>query len=548
MPPTCPRLAGRFRFILVAFLCYAAPAAAQMPLHQRIDQLVATGHKDYAKVAAPLADDAEFMRRVSLDTTGIIPSADAARAFLADAAPDRRVKLIDQLLATEKHAFHLATVFDVLLMDRRGDKHVKRPEWLGYLRESFKANKPYDQLVREILSADGSDPKSRAAARFFLDRDGEPHVLTKDISRLFLGMNLQCAQCHDHPLVNAYKQDFYYGIYAFLNRSYVYADKAAKLSIFAEKGDGDVSFSSVFVAKVTKKTGPRLPDGAEVPEPKFDKGQEYVSAVKAGERGIPKFSRRAQLAAKLTSPENTRFARSAVNRVWSLYLGRGLVHPVEFDHAGNPPSHPDLLQLLTEEFVAHKYDLRWLAREILLSDTYQRASALPAGATAPDPAWFAVGAVRALSPEQLSWSLLEATGQLGLERKAQGPKGTETALQAKFAPQVATFAGLFGSQPGEPASGDFEATIDQTLFMRNGAVVRTWLTPSGDNLTGRMMKLKDAGPIAEELVLATLGRRPTADEQKAIVDYLARHTADRATALPELAWALVSSAEFRFNH
>jgi hypothetical protein len=437
----------------------------------------------------------------------------------------------------------------VLLMDRRADKHVKRPEWMGFLGESFQTNKPYDQLVREILSADGSDPKTRRAARFVLDRDGEPHLLTRDISRLFLGMNLQCAQCHDHPLVNAYKQDHYYGIFAFLNRSYLYVDKAAKLSILAEKGEGDVSFQSVFVAKVTKKTGPRLPDGKEIEEPKFDKGKEYAAPIKPGQRGIPKFSRRAQLGQKLTSPDNARFARSAVNRIWSMYLGRGLVHPIEFDHPANPPSHPELLALLTDEFVRHKYDLRWLTREILLSQTYQKSSALPAGATAPDPARFAVANVRPLSPEQFAWSLLQATGQLALERKAAGPKGTEAALQAKLGPQIATFAKLFGSQPGEPASGDdFQATLDQTLFLRNGGVVRAWLAPNGGNLTGRLTAIKDAGAFADELYLAVYARRPTGDEQKMLAGYLERHAADRAAAVPELAWALLSAAEFRFNH
>jgi Protein of unknown function (DUF1553)/Protein of unknown function (DUF1549) len=534
---------------VLAILVSAAPVFGQAPLHHRIDQLIAAEHSDYAKVAAPRSTDEAFLRRLTLDLAGVIPSAEDVRAFLADRSPDRRAKRVDHLLASEKHAFHLADTFDVLLMDRRGDKQVKRAEWLGFLRESFKANKPYDQLVREILSADGSDPKARAAARFFLDRDGEPHVLTRDISRLFLGMNLQCAQCHDHPLVNAYKQDHYYGIYAFLSRSYLYSDKASKLTVFAEKGDGDVSFSSVFMTKVTKKTGPRLPDGPALPEPKFDKGQEYIAAIKPGERGIPKFSRRAQLAAKLTGSENSRFARSAVNRVWSMYLGRGLVHPVEYDHEGNPPSHAELLKLLADELIAHNYDLRWLTREILLSETYQRSSAVPPGARAPDPAWFAVAAVRPLSPEQFAWSLLEATGQLGAERKALGAKFTEAALQAKLAPQIATFASLFGGQPGDPSnSQDFEATLDQTLFLRNGGVVRTWLTPNGDNLTGRLLKLKDAAAIGEELYLAALGRRPTVEEQSLIASYLERHTADRAATMPELAWALLSSAEFRFNH
>jgi hypothetical protein len=543
------RCTGRFQIVMVAALLGAGPASAQVPVHQRIDQLISSGHKEFAKVAATGADDAEFLRRVYLDVVGVIPATDEARAFLADSSPDRREKLIDRLLSSDKHAFHLANVFDVLLMDRRPDKHVKRADWMAFLRESFQANKPYDQLVREILSADGSDPKTRAAARFFLDRDGEPHVLTKDISRLFLGMNLQCAQCHDHPLVNAYKQDHYYGVYAFLSRSYLYADKAKKLSVFAEKGEGDVSFSSVFMAKVTKKTGPRLPEGGELQEPKFEKGQEYVSAVKQGERGVPKYSRRAQLAEKLINAENVRFARSAVNRIWALYLGRGLVHPIEFDHEGNPPSHAELLKLLTDEFVAHKHDLRWLTREILLSETYQRSSVAAAGAPAADPSWFVVGMVRPLSPEQFAWSLLQATGQLDLERKAQGAKATEAALQAKFAPQIATFANLFGGTPGDPSSAqDFEATLDQTLFLRNGGVVRTWLTPNGSNLVGRLVPIKESAAFADELYLSVLARRPAADEQKLIADFLERHTADRAAALPELAWALLSSAEFRFNH
>src|SRR5205085_3506113 len=195
----------------------------------------------------------------------------------------------------------------------RGDKHVKRPEWLGFLRDSFKANKPYDQLIREILSADGGDPKTRAAARFFLDRDGEPHVLTRDISRLFLGMNLQCAQCHDHPLVDAYKQDHYYGVYAFLSRSYVFADKKAKTSVFAEKAEGDVAFESVFLPKVKKSTGPRLPDARPIAEPKFEKGKEYVVAPAKDVRPVPAFSRRALLAKEIV--ENKRFARAAANRL-----------------------------------------------------------------------------------------------------------------------------------------------------------------------------------------------------------------------------------------
>src|SRR5262249_15432142 len=144
---------------------------------------------------------AEFLRRVFLDLTSTIPTADEARAFLANTATDKRAKLIDQLLASPEHARHIATVLDVMLMERRPDKHVPRAQWLEFLRTSILANKPWDQLVAEILAADGTDAKTRPAAKFYLEREADPNVLTRDISRLFLGMNFQCCQCHDHPLV-----------------------------------------------------------------------------------------------------------------------------------------------------------------------------------------------------------------------------------------------------------------------------------------------------------------------------------------------------------
>src|SRR5262249_32068441 len=152
----------------------------------------------------------------------------------------------------------------------------------------FTANKPWDQLVRELLSADGVDPNQRAAAKFYLDRDAEPNLLTRDVSRLFLGMNLQCAQCHDHPRIDDYKQDHYYGLFAFFNRTVLFADKAKKVSSLGEKADGEVMFQSVFdPAKVTKTTGPRVPFGMLVTEPKFEKGQEYEAPPTGGARPVP---------------------------------------------------------------------------------------------------------------------------------------------------------------------------------------------------------------------------------------------------------------------
>ena len=513
-------------------------------LSQRIDQHIQKG----LTIAAPRSSDAEFLRRLYLQLTGVIPTIDETRGFLADSAANKRVKLIDKLLAGDGYARHMTNLFDALLMDRRPDKHVKRPEWREFLQTSFAANKPYDQFVREILSADGSDPKKRAPAKFFLDRDGEPNLLTKDISRLFLGMNLHCAQCHDHPLVEAYKQDHYYGVLAFLNRSYVFTDKATKLAVYAEKAEGDVTFQSVFVPKVTKNTLPRIPNGNELPEPKFDKGQEYVAPVPKGGRGIPKYSRRAQLAEQLTSKDNPRFARAAVNRFWFFLMGRGIVEPVEYDHPANPPSHPELLQMLTDDFIASKYDVKALVRAIVLTDAYQRSSEMPRGKDA-DPKTFAVAPLKSLTPEQFAWSLLQATGMIAAEKKAQGVKANDAAVYAKLAAQAAPVVTLFASQPGEPAFGqDFEATLDQTLFLANGNTLRDWLTARPGSLSARLSTFKDASAVADELYLSVLTRQPTPAERQEVVDYLGRRGADRAAAQQDLAWALMTSAEFRFNH
>jgi hypothetical protein len=532
-------------FAVSLALIAATNAFGQASLSQRIDQHIQKGIKDGG---TRRSDDAEFLRRVYLNLNGIIPSADEARTFFADKSPEKRVKLVDSLLANDNYSRHMTNLFDVLLMDRRPDKHVKRPEWHEFLRSSFAANKPYDALVRDILSADGIDPKTRPAAKFYLDREGEPNQLTKDISRLFLGMNLHCAQCHDHPIVEAYKQDHYYGLMAFLNRSYLFTDKASKTSVYAEKAEGDVTFQSVFVPKVTKNTGPRLPDGKAVAEPKFDKGQEYVKPVGKGERGTPKYSRRAQLAEQITSKDNPRFARATVNRLWYFMMGRGIIDPVEYDHPANGPSHPELLQILSEEFVASKHNVKALLRAIVLSDTYQRSSELPNGKDA-DPKTFAAASLKAMTPEQFAWSLLQATGMLDADRKAQGAKINEKALYTKLAAQATPIVNLFGTQPGDPAfNQEFEATLDQTLFLSNGGTLRDWLAIRPGSLIDRANRHKDAALVADELYLGVLTRMPTVDERNEVANYLARREAARVSALQDLAWALLASTEFRFNH
>jgi hypothetical protein len=531
----------------LCFVLGTAPLFAQAPLHQRIDELIARGKADFDAQAAPLASDAEFLRRITLDLTGSIPTATETRAFLADKTENKREVLIDRLLASPEHVRHMQNVFDVMLMERRPDKNVPRAQWQEYLHASLTANKPWDQLVREILSADGADAASRPAAKFYLDRAGEPHLLTRDISRLFLGTNYQCAQCHDHPRVKHYHQAHYYGIYAFLNRSFLFTDKAKKLTVFAEKADGDVTFVSVFdPAKVTKSTGPRMPERPLVKEPTLEKGKEYTVAPAKDVRPVPAFSRRAQLAVELTSLENVQFRRNFANRMWALMMGRGLVHPLDMDHPGNPPSHPELLQELTDDLLARKYDLHGLLRELALSKTYQRSSEVPDGKDyAVDS--FAVAYLKPLAPEAFAAALLQASGMTDAERQALGKGLTEAALHVRLAPQAAAVVNIFAGTAGQAEGQSFQATMNQALFVSNSSVLRTWVAPRAGGVLERAGKLKDE-EVADELYLSILTRPATDEERREVAEFLKLRASDRPAALKELAWALIASAEFRFNH
>lgn len=567
--------------LLVVFLCpaiapqnaranssteSAAPLVAKKPtlpvarrISPLIDELIQGGMQDYAKVASPVCSDSEFVRRVYLDLTGRIPTVDQTRAFLNDDSAEKRTVLVDQLLSSPEYARHLSQRLDVMLMERLRKKYINVTDWEEYLRESVAENKPLDQLVREIMSADGADPKQQAAARFYLARDGDVNELTRDISRIFLGADLTCAQCHDHPEVADWKQDHYYGISAFLVRSFVFTDKKKKQTVFAEKAEGEVKFESVFEVRDKTSKGPEttLPvvfNGPKVPEPAFKKGEEYKVKPAKDVRPIPKYSRRAQLGDALTSSSNKRFARTMANRLWALVMGRGIVHPLDADHADNPPSHPELLDLLTEELIAGNYDLKWYLRELVLSKTYQRSSTneLFASKSAQElaDAQFTHAILKPLTPEQFSRSVLEATGQAELYRNSLKQKLSEATLRKNLVGYERQFVSLFGGLPGEPVEG-FETTADQSLYLSNNGAIQGILSPRSGNTADRVLKIPADQPalIAEELYLSVLNRRPEATETKEVAALLAGKTGkERSEMVSDLIWALMMSSEFRFNH
>lgn len=533
-------------FLCGGYLFAAAPPKAprpvsSLPLHQQIDQLLESS-PGFAKHKAALSSDAEFLRRIYLDLTGTIPTSAEARAFLADRSPSKRQALIDRLLQSPEHARHLAIFFDVTLMERLADRHVPRAEWTEFLRRSILANQPWDEMAREILSGDGSDPKARHRIKFFLERNGEPNLVTRDISRLFLGTNLQCAQCHDHPRIEEYKQDDYYGLLAFVGRTSFVNDRKKKVALLGEKADGETTYQSVFdPRKVTKTALPRVPGGQPIKDPAVDKTKMYKVAPATGVAAVPAYSRRAQLAAALTQSSYLPFRRNIANRLWALMMGRGLVDPLDMDHPANPPSHPELLDLLADDIAARKFNMREFLREIALSQTYQRSSEPPSGVDPKAIPAHAVAELKPLTPEQLAFSLMQATGYTDNMRASLGKTLNEEKLYARLAGAVSPFVRNFGSPEGTAQS--FDARMDQALFLANGPTIRSWLSPGSVNLLGRLQKLS-GDALADELYLSIFTRYPEAGERREVADFLTRNPGRVA----DLAWALLASTEFRFNH
>ncbi|HIG82365.1 MAG TPA: DUF1553 domain-containing protein [Verrucomicrobiales bacterium] len=529
----------------IIFICALLPVLAGWAaesLSQRIDKLIAA--KAGRQPLAEPASDSEFLRRVYLDFTGQIPTAEGARKFLANPSADKRAKLIDQLFADARWAETMADRFHVLLMERRGEEE----EWRKWLVASFKANKPWDAMAREMLAPEGTDA-AKAGAWFFITKRLEKYGqnptdhpgLTRDVGRMFMGVDLQCAQCHRHLTVKDYKQLDFQGLYAaysnlrLQNPNDTIKVKWAMESLLKK----EMEFGSVF-SETKKTTGPRVPFGVPITIPEFKKGEEWAVKPdkKKGVSGRLKFSPLREIATRMATPENPYFARNIANRAWFLMMGRGLIEPLDLTHTKNPPSHPELLDLLAKELVAHKFDLKWLFRELARTQTYQRSSVLPKGG-APEHL-FASAKERPIAAEPLLRSVLLATG----ERDRVTKLDEEDAHSLKSFGDL--FQGAFANAPREPELA-VTPTLKAALFLRNNEAL-LWLVQRREgNLVDRLIKLKEPAKIANEAFLTLLARNPS-DAERAMVKSFLQKQPTLQNAVGDLVWALLSSTEFFVNH
>ncbi len=513
-----------------------AGRAEERPLRQLIDAEVrAAWQREHVTPAGP-ADDATFLRRVSLDLAGTIPSHDEARTFLADADPHRREKLIDRLLADPRYAAHQADVWDLVLFGRNPpnpDVTRNRDGFKKWLADKFAKNEPYDRWVRDLLLAeqDGSE-------LFYVQFRSQPEEAAVAVSRTFLGTQLQCARCHDHPFESWTQRDFY-GLAGFFVRLVVLdqpGPAGQRRFKLGEKSSGEVLFAGPAKDQKPGRKGEpvkaRFLGGPTLDEPPLPAGFKEAE-LKGSPASLPKpaFSRKEKLADWVTAPENPYFARAVANRVWGQFLGRGLVHPVDDLGGKNAPTHPELLKALAEQLAAHHFDLQWFIRELVNTDTYQLASTGPQ--TEATLRWYERARVRPLSAEELLAAVRTATGA-----DAAGLKpGGDT---------VEYFLRYFG----EPTNGqgEFQGGLTEHLFFNNSGQLLQMIRRRKGNLADTV--LASTAPWeqrVDRLFLSVLGRPPRPEEQKRFVAYL---TADpKAEPLVEEAvWVLLNSAEFRFNH
>ncbi len=542
----------------VVVLSFAWSEAAP-PLERQIDQAI---QQKAAQELRQGTDDYEFLRRVYLDLAGRVPTLQEIEQFTGDTRPDKRRRLIQRLLQSPWWAHRMSEAMNVMLIERRGEDAA----WMGYLRRSFLENKPWDQMVREILAGSPGPKGELAGVEFFyvvrLKRVGQvppdQEGLTRDIGRFFLGRDLECANCHDHPFVDDYQQLDYQGLHAFTASTFLHR-QGSKLMVAERVMNAPREFASVF-DKVPHTTGPRLPGGKAFPVPRFDKDQEYLEPPDRKKRtpGVPRFSPRALLAQNLPSPQYRPFVLNSANRFWFLMLGRGLVHPLDYFHADNPPSHPELLEQLGRALVEEKFNLRRFLAHLAFSRTYQQPSRWPAAGPVPPESFLAFNQ-KPLSPEQLAAAVLVATGHR-LDLEQMGVLGAEA---AKSLPEEAVrtagaspprkweehrrlFQKAFAG-PAKQAEVDFIPAVKGTLFLMNDPVVLELLEPRPGNLAQRLVQQSDPAQAVRTAYLAVLCRLPDEEEQQEMTRYLARHP-DRTRAVKNLLWALLASVEFRVNH
>ncbi len=495
------------------------------------------------------ATDYVLLRRMTLDLAGRIPTAAEQTWYATLCEGERTTLLVDRLMNLPDFNLHLRDVLDEMLLANRPFNN----EFRTYLLWALEQNRPWHQMFRDMLTAADSEGPEKGAAEFLKTRARQLDDLTNDTAILFFGVNISCAKCHDHPLVADWKQDHFYGMQAFFSRTF-----PTKKNTLTEKHFGEVKFRTTGGAEKTAAmmflTGAVVED--RTPSFTDEERKQLEEAVRKLEREdqppeytAPTFSPRLSLIdAALSDTEGMFLARNIVNRTWGRLTGTGLVDPGDQMHSANPASHPELLSWLARDLITHEYDLRRLVRGIVLSNTYARSSEWTSTEAPPAAQTFAVAKTRALTPRQLAASLTVAI-QHPDRWPVVDPAAENTASEwAARRKQLDDQANGLVREFEQPFDG-FQVAVDEALFFSNSERLQNeLLKDSDDRILGYLKSIEDNTKAVNVLWKNILNRDPDADEIQMAQDWLGRSGNDHNHALQQLAWALLSGAEMRFNH
>ena len=478
-----------------------------------------------------LCDDATFLRRVHIDITGTTPTEEVVRAFLEDQDPDKREKLVDHLLDTEAYADYFANKWNLVLRNKKrntGDLHGTYA-FYRWIWDALYENKPYDEFVRDIITASG-ETSTNPAVVWYREVD-QVNEQVEDTAQLFLGTRIQCARCHHHPF-EKWSQNDYYGLAAFFTT----IGKKNILEVGAR--DRNTRDKRVFHnEKVAQSQNPRSKENLK---PAGLGSDPYEIPATSDPRHF--------LADWMARQDNQFFAHSLVNRYWKHFFDRGIVEPEDDMRATNPPSNPELLQGLAKNFISNDFDLKWLVRTICTSKTYQ-LSALPNDYNLKDKQNFSRYYPKRLTAEVLYDAFHQVTNT------TQGYSGLPAGTRAVQLPDPAVgpyFLKVFGQPQGDTAcecERSQEANLAQSLHLLNSSEVQSKIS----NGSGRAAKLaaekeREHPEKVSELYRWAYSRNPNEDELGIALAHIQKHEANVKIAYEDIAWALINTKEFLFNH
>ena len=490
-----------------------------MPAANYIDELVNLKLKKLRMDPSPVASDEAFLRRVSIDLVGLLPTEEEYTAFMTSTDPDKRAKLVDELLGRKEFTEVWVSKWAEWLMMRSSNQTSYKSILLYYnwLADQIGNNVPLDQMVKNILGANGGTFANPATNFYQIERD--TLKVSENVAQIFMGMQTQCAQCHNHPF-DRWTQDEYYSFAAFFSQIGRKQGEDYRETIVFNSGGGEV----------------RHPVGNRVMAPVFLGGGPADTAGK---------DRRVVLAEWLASPKNPYFAENFANRIWHHFFGIGIVEPVDDVRISNPPSNSPLLKELAKRFTESGYDFKKLVREICLSEAYQRSTETNPS-NVQDSRNFAKQTLRRIKAE----SMLDVISQVtNTKDKFRGLPLGARAVQIADGATATYFLETFGRATRLTACTcevKMEPTLSQALHLLNGDTSNNKIR-QGAVVASRLKEKVEPVAIVEKLYVRCLGRKPTPQELDSLKPLMAEGT-DPKEALEDIFWALLNSREFLFNH